>query len=308
MKKYILILNSIFVFVMIENSLMAQMDPSYRQYQFNALILNPAQAGSNGYSDISVLGTQFWIGMPGAPRTATISGNFQVDEKFGIGATVVADENGPVHSTNLGLSGAYHLRISENWKFSAGLKLSAVNYNVVTSDLQTTQINDPDMQENLTTGLSFNAGFGFLVYSKNLFFGFSKPRVAEMRFNRMDMSNFVDKKSGYTAYVGADFAINKAIDFRPSVMTLFGTGGPLSLDANAIFTFNKLVDFGISYHLKGGIGAILGLNIKDKMYIGYAYSYPLSKLNTVTVQSHELGLRLKFGKIAKNTSNPRFFN
>ena len=113
MKKYsIYSLFVCFATLAISNSISAQVDPSYRQYRFNALVLNPAHAGSNEYSDVSVLGSQYWVGMPGAPQTATISGNFKVMDNFGIGATVVADENGPVHSTNVSLVGAYHLKLS----------------------------------------------------------------------------------------------------------------------------------------------------------------------------------------------------
>lgn len=294
--------------LLITSSVNAQTDPSYRQYRFNALTLNPAQAGANSFNDISVLGTQYWVGMPGAPQTATISGNFKLFDNFGMGATVVADENGPVHSTNVSIVGAYHLKLTEKWKLSVGLKLSAINYNVITSELATTTSNDPDMLENLTTGLSYNAGFGFLVYSKKLYFGFSKPRVAAMRFNRMDMSMYVDKKSGYIAYAGSDLSLTKKLDFRPSVMALFGNGGPLSLDVNAIFTLNKLIDLGATYHFKGSVGAIVGVNIKEKLYIGYSYAYPINRLNTVSIQSHELGLRLKFGKPFKTADSPRFFN
>lgn len=292
----------------INNSISAQVDPSYRQYRFNALVLNPAHAGSNEYSDVSVLGSQYWVGMPGAPQTATISGNFKVMDNFGIGATVVADESGPVHSTNVSLVGAYHLKLSNKWKFSTGLKLSAINHNVLTSELQTSQSSDPDMQENLSTGLSFNAGFGFLVYSKKLYFGFSKPRVGNLRFNRMDMGAYIDKKSGYIAYSGADLKISETVEFRPSVMALFGHGGPLSLDMNAVFTMNNLLDLGVTYNFKGSVGAIIGLNIQDKLYIGYSYVYPMNRMNTVSIQSHELGLRLKFGKVKKSGDSPRFFN
>jgi type IX secretion system PorP/SprF family membrane protein len=286
----------------------AQSDPGYRQYRFNALVLNPAHAGSNDYSDVSILGSQYWAGMPGAPQTATISGNFKLFDNFGLGGTIIADETGPVKSTNISLVGAYHLKISKNWKASVGLKISAINHSVLLSELVTTEAVDPDMQENLSTGLSYNAGFGFLVYSDKVYFGFSKPRVASLKFNRMDMSMFVDQKSGYTAYTGVNLALGSKIDFRPSVMALFGYGGPLSLDLNAVFTANKLIDFGLTYHLKGSIGAIVGLNIKDKLYIGYSYSYPLNRLNTVSIQSHELALRLKFNKGVKTADSPRFFN
>ena len=290
------------------NATNAQNDPSFKQYRFNALTLNPAQAGANDYSDISVLGSQYWVGMPGAPQTATISGNFHVFDNFGMGASIVADEVGPVQSTSVNLVGAYHLKLNNKWKFSTGLKLTGMNQNVMLSELHTTDPGDPDMVQYLTTGLSFNAGFGFLLYSKKFYVGFSKPRVTAFRFNRMDMSMYVDNKSGYISYAGADLKLNSRLEIRPSVMTMYGYGGPLNLDLNVLFTANKLIDFGATYHLKGSVGAIIGLNVKDKLYIGYSYAYPVNKMNRVSVQSHELAIRLKLNKTNKKADSPRFFN
>jgi len=286
----------------------SQTNPSFRQYRFNALALNPAQAGSNEYSDVSVVGTQYWVGMPGAPKTTTVSGNIRVFDNFGVGATFISDQTGPAQSTSFNILGAYHLKISNNWKISAGLKISAMNHSVITSELSTSTANDPDMMNNMTSGLSFNAGFGFLAYSKKLYVGFSLPRAASLRFNRMDMSNFLDKKGGYISYAGVNLDLGKNLELRPSVMAVFGYGGSLSLDINAVFTAKKLLDFGMTYHLKGSVGAIVGVNIKDRFYIGYSYAYPLNALNKVSIQSHELALRLKFNKAVRTADSPRFFN
>jgi hypothetical protein len=69
-------LNCIVLFVLAAFCVASQTDPGYKLYRFNALVLNPAQAGANEYSDVSVLGAQYWVGVPGAPQTASASGNF----------------------------------------------------------------------------------------------------------------------------------------------------------------------------------------------------------------------------------------
>jgi type IX secretion system PorP/SprF family membrane protein len=285
-----------------------QLDPAYRQYRFNSMILNPAQAGANEYSDISVLGTQYWVGMPGAPRTGTISGNFSPLSNVGLGAAIIGDRTGPVNTVSANVMGSYHLKLGQNWKLSVGLKAAALNHNVLLSELNTTQQNDPDMLNNLTTGLSFNAGYGVLLYSKKFFFGFSQPRVVGYRFNRVDFSSFLDNNGGYISYAGADLRLNDVLDFRPSVLTIFGHGGPLYLDINANFTLKKVFDFGVSYQLNGSLGAMLGVKIQDRLYLGYTYLFPLNRLNTVSIQSHEVALRIMFKKKITTADSPRFFN
>ncbi len=297
------------LFVSMLMSITAQLDPTYRQYRFNALLINPAQAGANDFDDVSVLGTQYWVNMPGAPRTLTLSGNMRPMDNVGIGATIVADENGPVTTSSANLLGAYHLKLSDAWKLSLGLKASAINHSVMLSQLKTTQQNDPDMQNDLATGLSFNAGYGFLAYTDRFYVGFSQQRVAAYRFQSVDMASYIDQRSGYISYAGYDFDVSERLSFRPSVLTIFGHGGPLFLDANANFTFDEIFDFGVSYQLNGSLGSIFGITIKERLKIGYAYSYPVNRLNTVSIQSHEVALRLILNKKKlKTAESPRFFN
>jgi type IX secretion system PorP/SprF family membrane protein len=307
MKKQVLQLIFLLSALFAVKTIHAQTEPSYRQYKFNALTLNPAQAGANPYSDISAIGTQYWVGMPGAPVTSTLSANFRLQGNFGAGGTVIFDQTGPARSTSVNLIGASHLKVSKNWKVSAGLKISALNYTVNTAELETTTANDPDMMHSITTGLSLNAGFGFLVYSKKMYAGFSVPRVSFLRFDETNMGYVVDKRGGYISYAGVNLDLGRDLELRPSVLAIYGYAGPVSLDINAIVTAYEFIDLGVTYHVNGSIGAIAGLTIKDRFYIGYAYTYPLNAMHKVSIQSHEIGLRFMFNKAVQTTS-PRFFN
>ena len=157
-------------------------DPNYRQNQFNALMLNPAQAGANSYNDISTLANAQWGGFKGAPKTMTLSGNFNLLKNFGLGGTLLQDELGPVRSTQFAVNGAYHLKLNTAWTLSIGLRAIAGNTSVNLTELDITQPFDPDMLTNLSTGLTFNAGWGVLLYHKNFYLGVSQPRVGQTIF------------------------------------------------------------------------------------------------------------------------------
>jgi hypothetical protein len=124
----------------------------------------------------------------------------------------------------------------------------------------------------------------------------------------MDMSTFVDDKGGYLAYGGGVFKINEQFELRPSLLGLFGYGGPAVIDLNVVSTIKNLIDVGLTYQWKGNVGAILGINIQDKLFVGYSYSYPVNNMNRVSIQSHEIALRLKFNKKINSADSPRFFN
>ena len=283
-------------------------DPNYRQNQFNALMLNPAQAGSNSYNDISSLANTQWTGLRGAPMTMTLSGNFNILKSFGVGVSLLQDELGPVKSSQFAVNGAYHLKLNNNWRFALGLRAIAGNTTVNLTELNTNIPMDPDMLTNMTTGLQFNAGYGFLLYHKNFYVGFSQPRVGETYFKNRNNNLYVDTKGGYVGYLGGNVKLGDTWTLRPNAVGRLMKGLPLTLDMKMIMTHKIGFDFGLSYQLNSAVGAILGYDFNNKFYMGYSYTYPTSKMNTVTIQSHELALRYKFNNNASRCQGPRFFN
>jgi hypothetical protein len=85
-------------------------------------------------------------------------------------------------------------------------------------------------------------------------------------------------------------------------------GLPWTVDINTIFTHKIGLDFGVSYQVKSAIGAIVGYDINNKFYLGYSYTFPTSRMNQVTVQSHEVALRYRFNNNTSRCQGPRFFN
>ena len=282
-------------------------DPNFRLNQFNSLLLNPAQAGANSYSDVSVLGVSQWNSLPGAPRTAAFSGNFKMGDNFGMGAAFMQDELGPVKSFNISINAAYHLKLSRKWRLSVGLKGIMGNTTVALQDLDVVD-SDPDMMTNLNSGLSFNGGYGVLLYSKKVYFGYSQPRVAAIAFQDRNMSSFVDTKGGHIGYFGTDLPMGASWKWRPNVVARYIPTLPLVMDINSIFTAKGGFDIGVTYQLNSSIGAMIGFDVKKKFYIGYSYSFPLRQLSSITNQTHELGLRYMFNKSNSSYQGPRFFN
>jgi type IX secretion system PorP/SprF family membrane protein len=271
-------------------------------------MLNPAHAGSNTYSDVSVLALNQWIGVPGAPRTYTVSGNFKVLKNVGLGVAVLGDQYGPVNVTNSDLNLAYHLKLTKKFKLSMAIRGSIYSANVGLTDLTIINQNDPYFQSNLSSGLSGNAGWGALLYSNKFYLGVSQPRVVKRSFIDRNMEDFVDSDFGLIAYMGGNFSLNDNVLFRPNIVSRYLKNTPYNFDVNAIFNFNEVIDFGLSYQLLSGAGFIFGIDFGKKLYLGYAYIYPMSDIRRVSYQSHELSIRFKFNdsKTSKSQS-PRFF-
>ena len=291
----------------------AQFNPSFRQNRFNALLINPAQAGANDYNEVTLLGTQSWVGFEGAPRSLTASGNFNLKNNLGFGVTGHIDQLGPVRSSRLTGDLAYHLALNSEWTASIGLRAMISSMYVDLPSLTTTVVDDPYMSQALVSGTLFDVGFGGLVYSEQYYFGIAMPRVAQLNFMNVDMQQFINRRSA-VFYAGASYDIGSAMEIRPSLVARYITTYPLLLDVNAMFTYDEKFDFGINYQLLNSIGLVLGYQLGDQFSVGYAYSIPTSSLNRISFQSHELALKFKIlnqgggGSGSGNSQSPRFFN
>jgi type IX secretion system PorP/SprF family membrane protein len=299
------------VAISLSHDIMAQADPLYRQNQTNILMLNPAQAGSNEYNEINVLGSNSWVGFEGAPRTFAFSGNFNLNNGLGLGVTAFSDETGPVRHNNLGFNLAKHIKLNNHWKLSLGLKASVSSLNIDLTSLNTTVADDPLMQRQLSSGIRFDVGWGALAYSENFFVGVAQPRVLDIQFFDVDMVDYIESK-GIIAYAGHNHKIKNQYDIRSFIMYRYIPGNPLFLDAGSTISITKTIDLGAIYQLNSAVGAFFGLNVSENLYFGYTYSYPTSKINRISIQSHEVLLRFKFNNdVSKNNNRfvgPRFFN
>src|SRR5574338_487120 len=65
----------IFAAILITSGLDAQQLPIYSQYLFNKYLINPAVAGSDGYTSLNLTTRQQWTGYQGAPQTYSLSFN-----------------------------------------------------------------------------------------------------------------------------------------------------------------------------------------------------------------------------------------
>ncbi|MFM6935215.1 MAG: PorP/SprF family type IX secretion system membrane protein [Flavobacteriales bacterium] len=290
------------------SSLNAQSDPSFRRNQFSALLVNPAQAGANAYDNVSLLASKSYVGFTGAPKTIAGVGNFRLFKNFGLGVSAFNDQLGPINTTRASVDFAYHLKLSSKWKMSLGLRGSASSINIDLPSLTTTQLQDPHMQSVLSSGTNFDAGWGLLVYSKNLYFGLSQPRLMNTKFINANVTDYVEGKS-FVSYLGGDFNLNKLWSIRPVAMVRYVKALPTLIDISTTFTYKEMLDLGLNYQYGSNVGVIVGHEVNKKLYIGYNYTYPISSLNRISSQSHEVVIRLKLNSNSSSKfQGPRFFN
>ena len=87
----------------------AQQDPQYTQYMYNMSVINPAYSSVNK-AKVGALYRAQWVGIDGAPTTATVFGHLPMSDNVELGLNLVHDEIGDVvQETNLNADFAYKL-------------------------------------------------------------------------------------------------------------------------------------------------------------------------------------------------------
>ena len=291
----------------------AQQDSQYTQYMYNTTVVNPAYAGSRGAMSIFGLHRTQWVGLDGAPVTNNFSIHTPINgSNVGLGLSVVNDRIGPSDENNVAVDFSYTINTSERYKLSFGLKASANLLNVDFTKLQIYNPGDPRFQSNIDNKFSPNIGAGIYLHSDNTYFGLSAPYLLETNHFDKDANNnsssFVAReKTHYYFIAGHVFDLSANVQFKPSLLTKIVQGAPLQLDISGNFLINEKFTAGLAYRWDASFSGLVGFQVSDSWFIGYAYDMDTTKLAAYNSGSHEIFLRFELFNKNDRIISPRFF-
>lgn len=313
MRKLVKKLFCINILLLLFGKAIAQQLPLYSQYMMNGFLINPAIAGSDGYTTTSLTTRDHWAGLNNSPKTYALSVQTRVlwsktgvrrspvtsaknltkrTGRVGLGAYVFNDKNALISRTGFQVSYAYHIFI-RNTQLSFGLSASAFQFRINQDDLKFRDQADPLLLEgfnNLVYVPDFT--FGMYLLDRKNFLGFSATNLFQTKFGK-DNIDYRTKRH-YYLLGGHRFSMNKNLEFEPSVMLKGTEMGMFQADINLKFIHKEFYWLGLSYRTQSAIGLLIGGRAK-KVYIGYAFDYNLSDLQKYTIGSHELNIAIKFG-------------
>lgn len=285
----------------------AQQDAQYTQYMYNTINVNPAYAGSRGALSIFALHRTQWVGLDGAPVSNTVSVNTPFNNSsLGLGVSIINDEIGPSTSNSISADVSYTIPVSENYKLSFGIKGTANIFNIDITKLNPGDQNDPQFQ-NFNNEFLPNIGAGLYLHSSKAYVGFSAPNLIEANaYNDNDISVYKEKIN-YYLIGGYVFDLSSFIKFKPTFMSKMTTGTPLQVDVSGNFMFNEKFTVGVAYRWSASLSAMVGFQITDGLYLGYAYDFETTNLDNYSSGSHEIFLRYELFKKNSKMVTPRFF-
>jgi len=300
MKKYIL---TLFLAIM-STGLFAQQDEIYTQFYSNALVLNPAYAGSREAISMLALYRNQWVGFDGAPKAMAFSVHSPIFRNAsGVGLTVINDKIGIFQNLYLNASYAYRIEFPFG-KVSLGMSGRIRRIQADWYDTNPLDQNDQGIPYADNNQIIPNFGTGAYFYNDFMYAGISVPHLLESQIGN---SGQALTRRQYIGMVGGIYEINTDIKLRPGVIMKYVQNSPFQLDASLGAIFFDMVLVGASVRSKDSFSGILQVYFNNKISMGYAHDFSYTELAKHHKGTHEIFIAydLPFGKTG--VDNPRFF-
>ncbi len=287
-------------------------------YPFNRSIYNPAAVGMGQGTNLTLMGRLQWLGIDGAPTLFTTSVDTKVDAiQGGVGGYIIADKLGPLTTTGLNGSYAYHLPIIEDKLrlgigASVGILQKSLNgefrYDATNGEdpiVPLGQYSNSLIVPSLAVGLYLS---GLDEEGKEQFYiGISGQDLLEPTIDGLTFTPGVgeDSRVSRTFYLtgGYRFVLSEDLELEPSFLARTD-GASFQADLSAFLTLKSLVILGLSHRFyNDSFAGSLGVRISDNAFIAYSYDYTLNGLNqNGDISSHEIILSYTFPKVGKRAS------
>lgn len=275
-------------------NLFAQQEPSYSLYRYKMNIINPAHAGVEDVSELTLSTRNQWANLKDAPETQVITYTKPVGEKIGLGFSVVNDKVHVLRKTDFAVDFSYKLQISESSDLRLGVKAGGYAFK---ADFLSLGLEDPEFSENVNT---FNGLFGAGAYLnvKKFYATLSIPNFLNgKRVERTTNNNYSEATDRTHIFAGAgyEFDFNDNLSFTPSVMGRFVKGAPSSVDIAGTFDIQNKIELGGSYRTDDSFSAMAYIKLIDWVKFGYAYEFTTSDVADYSDGSHEIMLKFNLG-------------
>ncbi len=266
----------------------AQQDAQYTQYMYNAMVINPAFAGSTGLLNVTGLHRSQWVGLDGGPQTQTLSVSTPISPWMGIGLSLINDAigNGTNQDTYIDGSFSYAFPISPNSDISLGLKVGG---HVLNIDYNKLRAYRPELNFGANAiERQFNPNFGVGAYyylQETFYAGLSAPNLLNTRhFQGSGQSSaaLATERTNWYLVAGYFFNLKSKLQFKPAFLLKAVSGAPLQLDISSNFMLNHKFAFGMAYRWSSSISALVGFQMSQNILLGLAYDHETTTLgNTV---------------------------
>lgn len=304
-----------------------QSDPLYTQSWALPTLYNPAAVGSTDWLRIRGAARLQWVGIENAPKSFTGAADIPfklLGRRWGAGVNVTQEDIGLFSNTyfNGQLSG--RLKKFLGGELTVGLQVGYFGSSFRGSDVYIPddddyhESNDPSIPKQDVGGGTIDFGIGLEYVHPKFHVGVSMlhPVAPKVKLNTKGTtsSSATSDNHEFETYVnrvlyltgGSNIQVkNTLIELQPDIILasdLRSFSGIVSVKG----WYNKMFFGGIAYRWDDAVSINLGAEFK-KIFFGYAYDIPTSRILKASSGSHELtvGYRLKLDFSGKNRHRHR---
>ena len=271
------------------------------------LFVNPAYAGSRGVLNLTAMHREQWVGFEGRPVSSTFSAHSPLTyQSVGLGVTIVNDQTGPIKQTMMYGDFSYTLKFkNQERKLSFGIKGGFNMISIGTSTLQTTEVNDPKLLQNVRNNINPNIGFGVYYHSPRFFIGASSPKLLERGYDGISKVNL--EKRHYFGIIGGVFPINNHWKIRPTTQIKLTEKSPISIDASVAAIYNERIWFGGMYRLNAAFGVFAQYQVSPQFKLGIASDFGTQAIRNYNYGTFEVLISYDFVFKKVGLRSPRYF-
>jgi len=329
MKKLFYILLGLIPFAWSPFKTFAQ-DPQLSQFYAAPLLISPAFAGIHNTSKINFIHRNQWPNLMANYKYSAFTAELALpDKNAGIGLVLSNDvQFANLRTTTFAAQYAYHVTLAEDQHISFGVQTGYVNKGLDLDNLiwesqmkdiltgsSVSAPSDPIVSQLIPNKQYIDIGSGFLVNSKNSWFGLNVDHINQpdkslfagssnilpMKFTAVLGTKIQLGRSFYNGTVGDD---EKEKSFSP-VVHVKKQGNYMQMDLGAYVTYAPLVA-GIWYrglpiqkNVLGNYGSSESIVLlvgyrKDNFSVGYSYDTTVSSLGPSSGGAHEISLAYTF--------------
>jgi len=303
MKKSITTLFAVSI-LLFTTEIKAQQQPLYSQYVFNGVVINPAHMSlENEYSNVTIMNRQQWVGIPGAPRTFTLSFSTPINAtKTSVGLLAVQDKAGVNTLSDVNLLLSQSINLSENAYLSVGVNAGV---NILNQDnLSLNQSIDPKFSQNINS-TKMAVGLGITFFTDRFFAGISSPSFRQLALKNKEY--YLQDVTSYYFSSGYLFDISPMLKFKPTILLKKIGGGYIQAEGTANFLLNNVIWVGLGWRQEESIIGITQIQLTNNIKLCYSYDYLTQKeLQSIQKGSHEIALSFRFGSKGRIVS-PSYF-
>lgn len=277
---------------------LGQQGPVYGQYAHNPFLYNPAFAGAEMQSVLSLTHQRQLVGFEGAPIASTLVFHTPILRNFALGAKIYTESQGLLSSSAGQLALVYVLPFNDKANLRFGLAGGLTRNQLDLSSASESQLVYLSGIQNTFHQLDLR--FGIVFHSQKVRLGVSFPNMTKR--DLVSYSNYSPitlNPLEHTVFTGSyRFTVVPAsLELEPTLIyERFNSSGEQRIEGGSLLYIKELLWVGGTYRYNTGMSGLLGIKVKEHVSFGYAYGMSSTLNSLFRNASHEVQLKIKLGK------------